>query len=139
MLVPQLWKWRGAAAAAAPPFPPSLHPHPPALLPLKTFHVCSADPEQVRLLNEANRAAAFAQASRAPGGSAAGSGGGGGGGGAATHDNWMCGTCRCLNLAHRDECGSCRRANPRGPRPTAITASTRGKDVLKCSDDEVIG
>eukprot|EP00198_Chlamydomonas_reinhardtii_P001233 XP_001690568.1 predicted protein [Chlamydomonas reinhardtii] len=107
----------------------------------------SADPEQVRLLNEANRAAAIAQASRAPGGAAAGPGGGGTGGGggwggaatAAADDNWMCGTCRCLNLAHRDECGSCGRANPRGPRPTAITASTRGKDVLKCSDDEVIG
>ncbi|KAG2448805.1 hypothetical protein HYH02_006156 [Chlamydomonas schloesseri] len=101
----------------------------------------SADPEQVRLLNEANRAAAFAQASRAPGSAQTGSGGGGGAGtgGPAVDDNWMCGTCRCLNLPHRDECGSCGRPNPRGPRPTISSGSSRGKDVLKCSDDEVIG
>ena len=146
-VVEMAWSSSGSSGGST-TIPALLTPAPrPPSSPPKTFHVCSADPEQVRLLNEANRAAAIAQASRAPGGAAAGPGGGGTGGGggwggaatAAADDNWMCGTCRCLNLAHRDECGSCGRANPRGPRPTAITASTRGKDVLKCSDDEVIG
>ncbi|GLI63988.1 hypothetical protein VaNZ11_007100 [Volvox africanus] len=95
----------------------------------------SADPEQVRLLNEANRAAAFAMAGRAPDANGA----------AAAlrtasavpvEESWMCNSCRCLNLAHRDECSSCGRANPR---PKRATASTRSKDVLKCSEEEIIG
>ncbi|GIL45826.1 hypothetical protein Vafri_2965, partial [Volvox africanus] len=51
-------------------------------------------------------------------------------------ESWMCNSCRCLNLAHRDECSSCGRANPR---PKQATVSTRSKDLLKCSDEEILG
>ncbi|GIL45827.1 hypothetical protein Vafri_2965 [Volvox africanus] len=95
----------------------------------------SADPEQVRLLNEANRAAAFAMAGRAPIANGAPNA-------SRTvsavpvEESWMCNSCRCLNLAHRDECSSCGRANPR---PKQATVSTRSKDLLKCSDEEILG
>ncbi|KXZ46485.1 hypothetical protein GPECTOR_43g921 [Gonium pectorale] len=98
----------------------------------------SADPEQVRLLNEANRAAAFAHAGRAPSagsGAAAAAAAAGAAAGAPAEESWMCGSCRCLNLSHREECSSCGRPNPR---PKQQVAAGRSKDVLRCSDEEVL-
>ena len=96
---------------------------------------CSADPKQVAILNEANKAAAIASAARAPGGSSSTPGGGSTSAAAAGGDDWMCNICRTLNLSFREECSHCRRAHP-NPKPKAAGKSM---DSSKCPDDEVIG